>query len=74
MSEHEKTRGAAERKPGTVNLEQGARRVVMNKFIQRRGVRGFNAQPMPASGPPPTPDPPAPKWPIGRVSDRRKAA
>ena len=32
------------------------------KFIQRRGVRGFNNQPMPAHRPQPTPTPPAPKW------------
>ena len=32
------------------------------KFIQRRGVRGFNNQPKPAHFPQPTPTPPAPKW------------
>ena len=66
MSERQKMRADSTAKP--------IARFVTHKFIQRRGVRGFNIMPMPASGPPPTPDPPAPKWPIGRVSDRRKAA
>ena len=32
------------------------------KFIQRRGIRGFNNQPRPARFPHLTPTPPAPKW------------
>ena len=54
MNEHEKARAAAAQKPMP--------RFMTHKFIQRRGVRGFNIMPMPTSGPPPTPDPPDPKW------------
>ena len=56
MSEHEKTRA------DSTAEQKSTPRFVTHKFIQRRGVRGFNIMPMPASGPPPTPDPPDPKW------------
>ena len=65
MNEQEKARAdltaATERESGPT-FQGGARAASAPKFIQRRGVRGFNNQPKPAHFPQPTPTPPAPKW------------
>ena len=65
MNEQEKTRAettATEQTPSAASAKEPERAVWIPKFVQRRGVRGFNNRPMPARFPDPTPAPPPPKW------------